>query len=115
MGVNVSSSSAGLGAVQILIFRVIHLEARLAATHLTKTAQLGAGLKALLLGSIKVKKPQCDNAAMILDATHQTAATPKHNIAGPYLSLNHNLGHGLNTADGGNLGAVYIAQGQVKQ
>ena len=62
-----------------------------------------------------MEKAQGDNAAVILDATNQAAATTKDHIAGPDFTFNNHLGKRLCAANGGNFGAVYIAQRQVKQ
>jgi hypothetical protein len=68
-----------------------------------------------LLGAVKVEKSQGNNAAVILNTAHQAAATTKDHVTGANLALDHHFGHRLSTAYGGDLGTIYIAQGQMKQ
>ena len=68
-----------------------------------------------MLGAVKMKEAQSNDAAMVLNTTDQTASSTKHDVAGAHFAFDHHLRHRLNAPDGRNLSAINIPQGQMKK
>ena len=97
------------------VLGVEHFQAAAAAPHLAEAAQAGPACQAALLGCGKVKEAQGEGAAAVLDTRHQTAPLAEYDIGGAHLALDNNIRAFPRGGDGGDPGAILVAQGQVKQ
>ncbi len=97
------------------IFRVVDLQTGRAGAGLAKGAHPHAGAKLLLLRRREVEEAQAEDAAAVTQSYQQAAAATADHVGGGYLALDHRLVSPPQGGDGGDPGAVLVAQRQVKQ
>ncbi len=104
----------GIGLEQAVL-GVVDLEPGGAGAGLAEAAHPAAGLELLLLGRREVEEAQAEDAAAVLEAHQQAAPPAAHHLGGHHLALHHRLVAGAQGADGGDAGAVLVAQGEVEE
>ncbi len=83
------------GAIQLVVFGVVHLQTRGSTACLTKNTQACALHQPLFLRIVEVIKTQGNSASAVLHLAYQTAALAKYHVAGAHLRLQHRIDIGL--------------------
>ena len=111
-----SSRDGGGVRIQAAAFRVNHLQASIALAYLAKATQSYTRLaEQLLLSRTEVKKAQNQCAGGVTQAADQKTPTAHRHFAADDFSLDLGFRTRNQLPDGGDAGAVLIAQRQMQQ